>query len=248
MSRCREEKTSLTALITVLVARKLAAMYPTHSRFKGSVPFSMRKFTGHTPCDMGALISAVQPYFSSELKPPRGYISCRSASISSTSTPCGQSSKGRKEDEELWSSARACKLFIENGASSPANQNVGMLHFVTDFAKYFLGQLGTKRNNAFEVTNIGILDGGVRADRETEGDATSTTNNEENKVKERVTFDRVMFSGSLNTQGEPFLVATATAKNGFMTVAICWATGVVSDEEAADLKMGLEQQLRELGE
>jgi hypothetical protein len=220
VAKCREQKTTITALVAILVARKLAIMYPNYKRFTGLVPFSLRKFTGHSARDMGCFVSNVEPYFSSEAKPPRGYISCALSSDEKVSS---------REDEELWDGARACKKFIDEKTSTTHNQNVNLLKFVSDYPKYFLGLLGSKRAHAFEVTNIGIVDGGSGKD---EGKAC---------------FDRVMFSTGHCTFGSPYCVYLATAKNGFMTVALSWEVGVVG-EEAKDMLGWLEGKLKGLAD
>jgi hypothetical protein len=102
-----------------------------------------------------------------------------------------------------------------------------------DYWKYFLRLLRSKREHAFQVSNIGVLDGGVKA-------------GEENT--ERATFDRVMFSTASFTSGDPYTIFVATAKNGYMTVSVGWGTSIVGDEEAADLLEWLEMELRSLAE
>jgi hypothetical protein len=220
-AKCRTEKTTITALVTVLTARKLATMYPEYKRFTGTIPFSLRKFTGHSPKDMGVYVSRVTPYFSSEANPPRGYISC-------VSSLDGKLHLGN--DKELWESARTLKKFISESTSTIHNQMVNMVKFVSDIRKYFLVMLGTKRQSAFEVTNIGVIDGGVGSD------------------EEMASFDRLMFSGGGSTYGEPYAVFLATAKHGYMTVSIVWQDVVVSDEGAKDMLGFLEESLRELAE
>ncbi|KAE9365901.1 hypothetical protein N431DRAFT_562591 [Stipitochalara longipes BDJ] len=223
MSRCREEKTTMTVLMTILAARWLGTTYKTHKRFCGKIPFSLRKFSKHTPRDMGCYVSDMGLYFSSEKKPPQGYISCY--------TPLTETIGGH--DLQLWEGARACKTFIDKRSSTIANQNVGLLRFMRDYAKFFLGTLGTKRQYAFEVSNIGVLDGDMKI-------------GEENK--ERATFDRVTFSTALCTSGNPYTIFLATAKSGYMTVSIGWETGIVGEEEAVGLLDWLERELRRLGE
>lgn len=223
VSRCREEKTTVTALITILAARWLGATYPTHKRFCAHIPFSLRNFSKHSPRDMGCYVSNIEPYFSSEIKPPRGYISCY------TTLP----DKAASRDPKLWEGARLCKAMLGERSSTVLNQNVGLLRFVRDYPKYFLGRLGTKRENAFEVSNIGILDGGVK-----EG--------EDNK--ERATFDRATFSTALCTFRNPYTIFIVTAKNGYMTVSVGWETGVVEDKQAVGLLKWLERELRGLAD
>jgi hypothetical protein len=217
-SRCREEKTTVTALITILAARWLGTTYPTHKRFCGKVPFSLRKFSKHGQRDMGCYVSDIGLYFSSETKPLRGYISCY--------TTAPKTTVGR--DLELWEGARACKAVVDKRSSTVANQNIGLLRFVRDYAKFFFVKLGTKRQYAFEVSNIGVLDGGVKT-----GDGN----------KERATFDRVTFSTGLCTSGNPYTIFLATAKSGYMTVSIGWETGIVDEEEALGLLGWLKREL-----
>ena len=219
VAKCRAEKTTITALLTVLTARELALMYPGYKRFSGSVPFSMRKFTGHSPKDMGVLVSNVTIPFSSEACPSQKYISCYSM-------PHGKPPSG--DDKNLWDSARACKHHIDKSTASTRDQRVNLLRFLGDYNAYFLGLLGTKRAHAFEVTNIGVVDGGVGSD--------------EGKAR----FDQISLSTGGCTFGEPYVIFVATAKDGLMTVSIGWQSVVVSDEEAKDLLEYLERESKRL--
>jgi hypothetical protein len=223
ISRCREEKTTMTALITMLTALWMGATYTKHKRFCGKVPFSLRKFSKHSPRDMGNYVSDAELYFSSETKPARGYISCDASSTAPTT----------ENDSKLWEGARECKAMIVERSSTTLDQNVGMTRFVSNYRKLFLGWLGTKREHAFEISNIGVLDGGVKV-------------GEENK--ERATFDRARFTTALCTYGDPYTIFIATAKNGYMTVSLGWATGVVSEQEGVGLLVWLETELRRLAE
>jgi hypothetical protein len=223
ISRCREEKTTMTALITMLTAIWMGTTYPKHKRFCGKVPFSLRKFSKHTPRDMGNYVSDAEVYFSSETKPARGYISCNTSFTELTPG----------NDPKLWEGARECKAVIVKRSSTTLNQNAGMTRFVSNYRKLFLGWLGTKREHAFEVSNIGVLDGGLKVGEED---------------KERATFDRARFSTALCTYGDPYTIFIATAKNGYMTVSLGWATGVVSEQESVGLLEWLETELRRLAE
>jgi hypothetical protein len=229
VATCRAKKTTVTALLTVLTARKLAQMYPNYTRFKGTVPFSMRKFSGYSNRDMGCLVTNVVACFSSEVKPPRGYISCRCTNQMQDIGDKFGDVKGNQlaKDDTLWSSTQAVKSFITTGAATPANQMAGMLAYVSNVAKMLFKKLGSKRDHAFEVTNIGVIDGGAVS----EG---------------KVFFDKIMFSGSVCTYGNPFAVAVASAKNGWMTIAVRYEEGLLSRSEASDLATYLEERLREL--
>ena len=106
---------------------------------------------------------------------------------------------------------------------------VGLLKFVSNFPPFFYGKLGNKRDYAFEVSNIGVLDGGVGEGR-----------------KGKVSFDRIMFTSSQSCYGAPFCFCIASAKCGDLVVALSWEKGVVTDEDAVGLLSWLEGALRSL--
>ncbi|CZR69345.1 uncharacterized protein PAC_19245 [Phialocephala subalpina] len=230
VTKCREQKTTLTCLVSVLAARHLATIHPSHKRFTGSIPFSFRKFTGHAPLDMGCYTSLCAPQYSSETTTPAGYISCLSSSNPLV----------KKQDEELlWDSARKCRQVIEENTKEIRNQAVNMLKFVPDLRGFFLGKLGGKREHAYEVTNIGVLDGGLGAGKEGgKGKATFS----------KATFSKATFSTALCTYGDPHCVSMVTVRGGDMTVGINWIEAVTPGEEARGLKDFLEGQLREMAE
>jgi hypothetical protein len=231
LALCRREKTTITALLTTLTARRLSTLYPTHSRFTATVPFSLRKFSGHKARDMGCFVSNIEPYFSSEVAPPRGYISCRS-------TTGSEESRSEIGDEELWASARATKRVIDAKTANIKDQNVSLLKFVSDFPGFFYGKLGSKRENAFEISNIGVLDGGALGDGSVGGHG--------GEGKPRVCFDRVLFSASQVFYGPPFYFCVASAKGGDMTVALSWEKNVVEEDDAVGMLDWLEEVLRGL--
>lgn len=151
LTLCRTNKTTMTGLISVLIARKLALIYPTSTHFAASIPISLRKFTGHTARDMGCFVSDSKALFASEASPAAGYVGC-----ASPFTPPSAS------DEALWESARQVKKSLDEKAATPKNQGVGLLKFVAgDFIKFFMDSLGTQRTYSFELTNLGGVDGAV---------------------------------------------------------------------------------------
>jgi hypothetical protein len=228
IQKCREEKTTITSLVIMLVARKLGEMYPSHKHFTATIPFSMRKFSGHSNRDMGVIVSNVQPKFSSEDKTPRGFISCAPSSPGSGSRSAKESAK---VDEALWNSARAMKAQLVAKTASATNQTVNMLSFVSDYGRLFIQKLGTPREQAFEVTNITTIDGGLEPGKEIDS--------------KKATFDRAWFCGGLSTYGNPYVVSLVSVKGGYMNVCVTWEEGVVSKEDAAAMAAALEEGLRE---
>ncbi|KAG6359888.1 hypothetical protein INS49_010941 [Diaporthe citri] len=224
--RCRTRQTTITALVTVLTARSLALLYPTHTRFVASVPFSLRKFSKHSPDDMGCLTAIAEPHFSSEPNQPWGYMSCRFGS-----TPDAPSAS---DDEKLWKEAKACKDLIHRRSGSSTNLSVGLTKFVGDYRQHFLNMVGGRRRHAFTVTNIGVVDGGGSLSPATE--------------KGQAIFDRVVFSVGASTNGAPYSICLASATDGFTSVTLNWETGVVEDRDAHDLLGALEREMSRLAE
>ncbi|KUJ06594.1 uncharacterized protein LY89DRAFT_661946 [Mollisia scopiformis] len=221
LSKCRDQKTTLTCLITVLVARRLAQVHRSrHKRFMGNIPFSVRKWTKHSALDMGCYTSMVAPPFSCEVEVPAGYISCLTSSAPG---------KEGEDEKALWTAARQCKAFVEAGTKSERNQAVGLLVFVSDIRGFFLGLLGQKREHTFEVTNIGVLDGGKK---------------EEGKAR----FESATFSSALCTYADPYCVSVVTVKGREMRVGVNWVRGVTPDGDARGLAGWLEGALRGVAE
>ncbi|KAL2060531.1 hypothetical protein VTL71DRAFT_9172 [Oculimacula yallundae] len=224
LARCREHKTTITALITAAVASGLASIYKTHTRFTSAVPFSLRKFSKHASTDMGCYTAIVEPKFSSESNPPQGYITCRPTST--------LDAPGSEDDGGIWKAASECKTLISQGTALTSNLSVGLTRFIKDYRNQFLGMLGQKRRHAFVVTNIGIVNGGALLD----------------SPEQIVGFDRVVFSTGASTNGAPYSICVASAVGGDLSIVLNWESGVVEDGDAAVLLLMLERDLRHLAE
>jgi len=136
--------------------------------------------------------------------------------------------RGKNQPRALGRSGmqRECKNFIAENTSTSSNQNVGLLKFVKDFPAFFYGMLGKPRDHAFEVTNIGVVDGGLL-------DGVG-----------KATFNNLIFSSSLCTYGDPYCISIVSAKNGDMTIALSWESGVVEDNKAEEIINWLEIELK----
>lgn len=170
---------------------------------------------------MGVLVSDCRVQFASESSPTQGYIPCLSEYDASPSS-----------DDVLWDSARKVKNVLSEKGASSRNQGVGLLKFAGDFQKFFMNTLGTKRVYSFEVTNVGVIDGGVRAEGE----------------RDEVSFDRVVFTSGGCTFSPPMVFRVATAKCGDLCINLGWESEVVEDEKAEEMIRWLEEVLRDLAE
>src|SRR2546421_570620 len=80
---------------------------------------------------------------------------------------------------------RSCKKIIDARAMSPANQDTLLLRFLNNYRGWFKKRVGKRREGSFEVSNIGVIDGGM----ESSGTAR---------------FRRIIFSQSASVTGSPY--------------------------------------------
>ncbi|KAK1961175.1 hypothetical protein LY78DRAFT_645285 [Colletotrichum sublineola] len=224
LSVTRQNQTTVTALITVLTARQLARLYgPAHSRFIGSVPFSLRKFLrNHKPGEMGLFTGVAEVSFCSDNSRLQGYIPC-----GSSITPTRES---LAEDGVLWNSVRACGKIIHERSKSNVNLSNGLMKFIGDFRPMFSRLVGSRRRHAFCVTNLGAVDGGL-------------VSQSQGVPKTSAAFDRLLFSVGMSAISDPYTVCLASVAGGYMTVTLNWDEGVVAESDALSLLRGLEQDL-----
>jgi hypothetical protein len=120
-----------------------------------------------------------------------------------------------------WDTLRDYKMIIHGSASSSKNQIVGLLKYAGDLLNFFKNK---KRENAFEISNIGLVDGGM--------DGTGIAK-----------FRRFIFSQSANVTGNPYVFSIASVKNGDMCIALTWQEGILEEAKAKQVIKGLEADL-----
>jgi Alcohol acetyltransferase len=203
---CRENNGTLTSLLLVVIARLLAINYPDYQHFRGKTAISFRRFTGTDQRAMVNYVTSIGHFFSA--KPKTGYIDC-----------------GGKFE---WSAVRTCKREIDAATAGPKNHSIGLLKFLNDYGGFLRNRVGQKMVDSFEVSNIGVMDGGL-------GDEGKSI-----KIK------RTIFSQSSNVMGPPYIFSVATAKGGDLTIALTWQDGVVDLESMQLILVGLDTELRNL--
>jgi hypothetical protein len=234
VQRCREQKTTVTSAINVLIARQLGVMYPDYKHFSSNMPISLRKFSGHTARDMGTLTSNMVFHYSSEKCTPRGYISCATKEDERVEIPT---------DSQLWNSARQTRELIRGKTSSDVNTNVALLRYVSDSKPFFLKKLGSTRDYAFEVSNINTIDGGLASIKEFAKDGVGTGAG----TSSRAFFDRAWFCAGLGAHGSPYTISVVSVKGGYMNVCLTWESEVVVNIDAEKMVNSLEEGLKGIG-
>jgi Alcohol acetyltransferase len=202
----RENGVTLTSLLSVVIARLLATTYPEYQRFSSTTAMSFRRFTGMDKRAMVLYVSSFRHRFSSVRKV--GYIDCGGTFS--------------------WDAVRACKLEIDAATASPKNQTVGLLKFLDDYASYLRKKVGSKREYSFEVSNVGVMDGGL-----------------DDHAKD-VRVKRILFSQSSNVTGGACVFSVASVKGGDLAVGLTWQDGMVEAELASKVLLGLETELQSL--
>lgn len=128
-----------------------------------------------------------------------------------------------------WQAIRALKTSINKNVK-PTDSLVGMLRWAGNLHNYLSGHQGKKRAVSFELSNIGVVDGGCG----------------NGKRDGEVVFERFMFACSIPSIAAPYDFCLASAKGGDMTLVVQWEEGVLSREEAEEMIGSLEADLRRL--
>jgi len=146
--------------------------------------------------------------------------------VSGVTVPC--STKGEKGYVSCssvdWEAIRSCRAIIDDAVKSPSNQITIMLKFLNNMEEFFWSKVGKDRSWSFEVSNVGLVDGGSHGDG-------------------IVRFTRLVFSQSANVAEAPYVFSTASVKGGDMAIALSWQEGVLEEAKAKKVMEDLENEL-----
>lgn len=215
---CRQQKSSVTSLLIVLIAQVLARQYPESTEFCASVPISLRRFTDIGNRQMVNYVSSVTPRFSTIPAKP-GHLHLSLNPTASSQVP--------------WDVIRSCRGSIDRVASSPSDHHVAWLRYVSDYFAFYTRKVGKRREASFEVSNLGLVDGVTDGGQMEDG--------------HKVRCTRMTFSQSVNVVGPLWVFSVATVKGGDMTVALTWQEGLLRDEEVDRVMAELQSELTGLG-
>lgn len=136
---CRHHGVTVTALLTIMIARVLCGNLPTYERFTSITAMSFRRFTDTPSNAMLLSVSSFGHRFSKVRR--NGYLECGG--------------------DLNWDVVKTCHQEIQTATSSPKNSRVGLLRFLNDYGRWLQGQVGRKRDHSFEVSNVGVADVGI---------------------------------------------------------------------------------------
>jgi Alcohol acetyltransferase len=203
---CRENGVTLTSLLIVVIARALATTYSDYQRFKCKTAISFRRFIGTEKRAMVNYVTSISHWFSSI--PKTGYNDCGG--------------------DFSWNAVRACKREINTATAGAKNHTIGLLKYLDDYAGWLRTRVGLQRVDSFEVSNVGVMDGGL---------------DDQSKVAK---VKRILFSQSSNVIGPPYVFSVATAKEGDLAIVLTWQDGILTVESAEKVLAGLEAELQGL--
>lgn len=206
LCRTKEHGVSLTSLLSVVISRVIATSYPEYQRFTSSTAMSFRRFTGNDNRVMHVYVSSFTHHFSSTYK--RGYLSC--------------------SGEFSWKTVKSVKREIDAATASPKNHNVGLLKFLDDYGGFLKKKVGTKREHTFEISNVGVIDGGL------------------DDASKEVKIKRILFTQSANVTGAVYVFSVASVKGGDLGIGLTWQDGIVDAELAEMVLLGVDSELRRL--
>ncbi|KAI5837985.1 alcohol acetyltransferase [Morchella snyderi] len=132
----------------------------------------------------------------------------------------------RRAAADVWGVARRCKAIIQKALEAGTKDtDTGLLKYLSNYEKYFLGKLGTRREHSLGVSNLGAFK--------------STSVGEWG-------ISRVIFSQSASVSGCAVEFSVASVVGGEMCVCVCVQEGIVEEEVLASVVKAFEAALVEL--
>lgn len=136
LAACRAEKTTVTALLQILIAARFFAALPekSTSTLASTIAVNLRRAMPESVTDetMGVFV-------------------CSSSS---------KHSRAAFERMSIWELARGCRKQLESRVrAGTRNADVGLLRHVGDFEKHFRGRIGKPHEYSFEISNLGVFKG-----------------------------------------------------------------------------------------
>jgi hypothetical protein len=232
LNACRQHETTLTGLLQTLILVSMAARVDESKAraFECGTPVCLRQFQqpGTSNIDMNktAINSVVYwPFvFDQEI------VATLRRQIKDAKT---NPELNKHVETTLWSGAKAIRERLSAKLKQGAkNDPAGLAKFITDW-KSFLMDHTKSRVMSWEVSNIGVFNGG--APEETTGG------------QQKWTVESAIFSQSASVSGPALTFSAISVKGGALVLSCCWQVGVVEDELAKGVSVDIETWLNQLG-
>ena len=192
LAKCQQKKVARTSLLSVIFVRALALAVPSAEAFIGSIPYSLRRSSGTAYDEMVNQVSALQTEYEVHLLQTLR----RSSEI----------------EESIWTAAAHNSSGLQDHLSNCLQDNpVGLLPYVSDHHVFYQKKLGKKREQTFEVSNLGSVQPSASPD-------------------DVWNVERVIFAQCAAPVGAALALNVAGVNGGPMTVTFSWQDKIVEDE------------------
>lgn len=216
---CRMHGTTLTGLLHALMLLSLARQLPSEHVFHSQTPMSLRPYVSIPNFDPSKSTAVLVTSFAHLFSPEQ--VRCLQSLLSE--------GKDAALEEKLWEIAAGVKAELKRRAGElPADDSTALLRFVGDLREMFRSMDGKPMGTTFEVSNVGIIDGGDAED---------------------VRITRLVFSQSGSQVGAAVKASVAGCKgSGGVTISFVWQDGVLDDGLVEGVKRDLDTWMRNLSQ
>ncbi|KAK5659733.1 hypothetical protein OQA88_944 [Cercophora sp. LCS_1] len=189
-------------LITRALSKAIATNNPDITNFASQTAINMRRAAGIDPNEMGEYASGVF------LSHPVVHKTVYDGPLT----------------EEDWAAARHATERFADAASRLSDQPIGLLRYAPSIRKWTEDKLGKARDSSYEVSNIGVFDGG-----------------DDDKIK----IVDVVFAQPGMVVGCPFCFNVASIKGGGLIYSVTWTEGALGVEDEKKLAEEVCETIRE---
>ncbi|KAF5023411.1 hypothetical protein F66182_4511 [Fusarium sp. NRRL 66182] len=232
LNKCRQENTTLTALLHTLVLVSLATRLPETKAqaFQNGTPICMRQFyrperSGLNMEETVVNCVAYWPYIFDR----HSVAKIRKQLKDVEARPEASS----EMEATVWSLARESRQGLsEKLKQGTKNDAIGLTKFIRDW-RSFLADVSKTRTYSWEVSNLGVIKGAVPNKEETGGRCWE--------------IERAIFTQAAPVAGAALTFSLISVKDKALTVTCCWQVGVVQEDLVQALSSDIETWLSRLG-
>ena len=201
LQRCRSRRTSFTGLLNQLIARALhAELGPEHSSktFATQIVVDLRRLFPGKFSDQ-TMMNCISAYYETIASPPAVF------------------EKWTSPSSEIWSAAHNTTTGLVKCANTLHNQPIGLLQYLRNFRSWTLGQVGKKRENSYEISNLVVFDPVLHhSATEKPGD-----------LSDPVRIEKTFFAQPGTALGPCLNFNLVTTKGGPLVMTVTWQQGVL---------------------
>ncbi|KAJ4418555.1 hypothetical protein N0V85_001388 [Neurospora sp. IMI 360204] len=219
LANCRANGTTLTPLLHALILTSLARRLPaeTATSFQSCTPIDLRPFVQSGPLvtdraeSFGVLVTSASHSFDSS----------RVSAL-----------RGQASGEKIWSLAQTLRQELKDRVETiPRDDMVSMLSWVADWRGFWLNKVNKRREQTWEVSNIGSLQGSPEDTEPVSGSKWQIL--------------RSVMSQCAIVAGPALCASVSGVIGGPISIALSWQEGILESElvegVAHDLQLWMDQ-------